>query len=65
VKSSGGATDPAAIPRHNHTRNFKAFIDTLDSGGDFCISATEARKAVEVVLAIYKSAKEHKVVKLN
>ena len=65
VKSSGGATDPAAISHQNHTRNFKAFIDALESGKDFCISAAEARKAVEVVLAIYKSAKEHKAVKLN
>ncbi len=65
VKSSGGATDPAATSHQNHTRNFKAFIDALDSGGDFFISGTEARKAVEVVLAIYKSAKEQKPVKLN
>jgi len=65
VKSSGGMADPAAISHQNHARNFKAFIDALDSGGDFCISASQARKAVEVVLAIYKSAREQRKVKLN
>jgi predicted dehydrogenase len=65
TKGSGGAGDQAAISHQNHTRNFKAFIDALESGKDFCISAAETRKAVEVVLAIYKSAKEHKAVKLN
>jgi predicted dehydrogenase len=49
----------------NHTRNFQAFIEALESGGDFLISGPEARKAVEVILAIYKSAKEKKPVKLN
>jgi len=57
--------DPAAISHQNHTRNFKAFIDALESGGDFCISGDQARKAVEVVLAIYKSAREQRKVKLS
>ncbi len=65
VKSTGGAADPSAISHQNHMRNFKAFIDALEGGKDFCISAAEAREAVEVVLAIYKSAKEQKPVKLN
>ncbi|UCC22994.1 MAG: Gfo/Idh/MocA family oxidoreductase [Planctomycetota bacterium] len=65
AKSSGGAADPTGISRENHRRNFKAFIDALDSGEDFCLSGSEARKAVEVVLAIYESAKEQKAIKLN
>ena len=64
IKSGGGVADPAAISYQNHTRNFEAFIDALESGEDFCISGTQARKAVEVILAIYKSAKEQKAVKL-
>ena len=56
--------DPAAITHENHTRNFKAFIDALESGEDFWISGQEARKAVEIILAIYKSAKKQKLVKL-
>lgn len=64
-KSDGGGADPAAISYENHTRNFQAFLDALESGGDFSIDGTEAKKAVEIILAIYKSAKEQKPVKLN
>jgi UDP-N-acetyl-2-amino-2-deoxyglucuronate dehydrogenase len=65
IEGGGGVADPAAISYQNHTRNFQAFIEALESGGDFWISGPEARKAVEVILAIYKSAKEQKLVKLS
>ncbi len=74
IEGGGGVSDPAAITHHNHTRNFKAFLDTLESGAPLLsceskkggwISGAEARKAVEVILAIYKSAKEQKPVKLK
>jgi len=65
VKGLGGVADPAAISHDLHTRNFKAFIDALESGKDFPLSGTEARKAVELILAIYKSAKEQKLVRLK
>jgi predicted dehydrogenase len=65
ITGGGGVADPAAIPYQNHTRNFKSFIDALESGKQFSITGTEARKAVEVILAIYKSAKEQRPVKLG
>jgi len=65
IKGGGGVADPAAITHENHTRNFKAFLDALDSGQDFWIDGREARKAVEVILAIYQSAKTQKPVKLS
>jgi UDP-N-acetyl-2-amino-2-deoxyglucuronate dehydrogenase len=65
IEGGGGVADPAAISYENHTRNFKAFLDALESGEDFWISGIEARKAVEVILAVYKSAKEQKPVKLT
>ncbi|MHC4394834.1 MAG: Gfo/Idh/MocA family protein [Planctomycetota bacterium] len=65
TKSEGGVSDPGAISHQNHTRNFKAFIDTLEGSNDISISAKEARKAVEIVLAMYKSAKEQKPVKFT
>jgi len=64
IEGGGGVADPAAISYENHTRNFQAFIKALESGEDFWIDGREARKAVEVILAIYKSAKEQKPVKL-
>ncbi len=65
VKGLGSAADPAAISHENHKRNFEAFIESLDSGRDFYINGSEARKAVEVILAIYKSAGQHKAIKLG
>ncbi|MEJ2700993.1 MAG: Gfo/Idh/MocA family oxidoreductase [Sedimentisphaerales bacterium] len=65
IEGGGGVADPAAITHENHTRNFKAFLDTLESGEDFWIDGREARKAVEVILAIYESAKDQKPVKLS
>ncbi|NLH42129.1 MAG: Gfo/Idh/MocA family oxidoreductase [Planctomycetes bacterium] len=65
IQGGGGVADPAAITHENHTRNFKAFIESLQTGKDFWISGPEARKAVEVILAIYRSAKEGRLVKLR
>jgi len=65
IQGQGGVADPAAISHENHKRNFQAFIDSLAAGVDSHIDGSEARKAVEVILAIYKSAKECKVVKLD
>jgi len=63
IQGGGGVADPAAITHENHTRNFKAFLDSLETGNEFFISGPESRKAVSVILAIYKSAKEQRLVK--
>lgn len=65
IQGGGGVADPAAITHGNHTRNFKAFLESLETGKDFWISGPEARKAVEIILAVYRSAKEGKLVKLR
>ena len=65
IDGGGGVSDPAAISYENHTRNFKAFLDSLDSGEEFWIDGSEARKAVAVILAIYESARTGKLVKLG
>ncbi len=65
IEGGGGVADPAAITYENHTRNFKAFINALEEKSKFEIEGAEARKAVELILAIYKSAKEQKLVKLR
>ncbi len=64
VQSGGGVADPAAIDYKNHTLNFKAFIDAIEGKGGACVGGDEAKKAVEVILAIYESAREGKIVKL-
>jgi len=65
IEGGGGVADPAAITHENHTRNFRAFLDSLETGKDFWIDGPEARKAVQVILAIYESAREGKLVKLG
>ena len=65
VKGPGGMAEPASITHENHRRNFKAFIHSLETGEEFCLRGNEARKAVEIVLAIYESARQQKPVVLN
>lgn len=56
----GGASDPASISYLFHKKNIAAFMAAIESGEPFEIDGAEARKAVEIILAIYTSAKEGK-----
>jgi predicted dehydrogenase len=60
IEGGGGVSDPAAIPFEPHARNIAAFLDSIESGSPFQIDGPEARKAVEIVLAIYKSSHDMK-----
>lgn len=62
IEGGGGASDPAAIPFEPHARNIEAFIKAVESGDPFVIEGTEARKAVELTLGIYASARQMKPV---
>ncbi len=64
IEGGGGVADPAAISYENHRRNFKAFLEALESGEHFWIDGPEASKAVQVILAIYESARTGKLVRL-
>ena len=64
VQGGGGVSDPAAISHGNHALNIEAFIDAIEGKGGMCVSGQEAKKAVEVILAIYKSAMEGRLVNL-
>ena len=65
IAGGGGKEDPGNILYENHKRNFQAFLDALEAGGEFCINPQEARRTVEVILAIYKAAREHRLVRLS
>lgn len=58
IGGGGGVSDPAAISFQLHAKNIAAFIESIEAGRPFEIDGTEARKAVEIVLAIYSSARE-------
>lgn len=65
IEGGGGVADPAAITHENHTRNFVAFLDALEKDEAFRINGAEARKAVEVILAVYRSAREGRPIALG
>lgn len=60
IEGGGGVADPAAIPFEPHARNIAAFIEAVESGRPFQIDGREARKAVEIILAVYRSARDKK-----
>lgn len=58
IEGGGGVSDPAAIPFEPHARNIEAFIKSVETGKPFEVDGMEARKAVEIIVAIYSSARE-------
>jgi predicted dehydrogenase len=51
-----GANDPTAIDFHQHQRNFEEVVTAIQEGREPSTSASEARKSVELIQAIYQSA---------
>jgi len=62
--SGGGVSDPKAISDIGHLRQLLDIIKAVDNGHPPAIDAIEARKAVELVLAIYASARNKRIVYL-
>ncbi len=52
-----GANDPTAINTYQHQRNFEEVVTAIKEGREPSTSANESRKAVELIQAIYESAK--------
>lgn len=52
-----GANDPSAINTYQHQRNFEEVVTAIHEGRKPTTSANESRKAVELIQAIYESAK--------
>lgn len=53
-----GAADPKAISFDGHQRNFEDFIQAINQNSKPAIDGQEARKAIEIILAIYQSASQ-------
>ncbi|MFO0900547.1 MAG: Gfo/Idh/MocA family oxidoreductase [Pirellulales bacterium] len=64
TKTGGGASDPAAIGHAAHARQFKDFVAALKQDRAPAIDGREGRRAVEIILAIYKSAESGRAVQL-
>ena len=64
TKTGGGAADPAAIGHHAHAELFRDFLDAIENDRAPAIDGVEGRRSVELIVAIYQSAKTGCAVKL-
>ncbi len=64
TKTGGGAADPAAIGHQAHAELFADFLDAIANDRPPLIDGREGRKSVELILAIYESARTGKAVAL-
>ncbi len=62
--TGGGAADPSAIGFHGHQKQFEEFCESLAQNRPLLVDGAEARKSVEIILAIYRSAETGSLVKL-
>ena len=62
--TGGGAADPTAIGHHGHTMLFKDVLNAIKAGKKPLVDGHEGRRSVEIILAIYKSAKTGRPVSL-
>jgi UDP-N-acetyl-2-amino-2-deoxyglucuronate dehydrogenase len=64
IGASGGASNPAAISHVGHARQLTDFVKAVESGKEPMVDGPEGRKAVEIILAIYRSAATGRMVEL-
>lgn len=64
VGASGGASDPSAISYQGHARQLADFVAAINEKRPPLVDGKEGRKAVEVILAIYESARTGRKVSL-
>lgn len=62
--SHGGVSDPADISYTGHQKQLEDMIDAIATKRQPLIDGAEGRKSVEIVLAIYESARSGKMVTL-
>jgi UDP-N-acetyl-2-amino-2-deoxyglucuronate dehydrogenase len=65
TKTGGGAADPAAIGHHAHAALFRDVLSAIDNNQPLSIDGLEGRRSVELILAIYESARTGNKVRLN
>lgn len=63
--ASGGSSNPAAISHLGHTRQLADFVRAIEAGAEPSVNGREGRKAVEIILGIYRSTEMGRVVELT
>jgi len=64
AEKSGAAADPGALPIGAHMAQIADLLDSIDEHRSPIVSGEEARNALEVVCAVYESARRHTSVSL-
>jgi UDP-N-acetyl-2-amino-2-deoxyglucuronate dehydrogenase len=62
--NTGGAADPRDISHAGHREQLADFLHAIDTGGQPRVDGREGRKAVELIRAIYRSARTGQAVRL-
>jgi predicted dehydrogenase len=62
--ASGGASNPAAISHEGHARQLADFVRAVEENRPPLVDGREGRRAVELILAIYRSAAEGRTIPL-
>lgn len=62
--SSGGSSNPGAISHVGHTRQLADFIDAIKENRKPFVDGAEGRRSVELIEAIYQSARTGTIVRL-
>jgi UDP-N-acetyl-2-amino-2-deoxyglucuronate dehydrogenase len=62
--ASGGSSNPAAISYVGHARQLTDFVEAIKSGRSPLVDGKQGRRAVEIILAIYRSSRSGQTVTL-
>lgn len=62
--SQGGVSDPAAISFKGHQLQIEDMLHAIETGSSPLVDGPEGRRSVELVLAIYKSARTGQTIQL-
>lgn len=65
VGATSSANDPAAADIHGHLEQFRDMVEALETGRQPVLDAREARKSVAIIAAVYRSAREGRLVGLT
>lgn len=65
TEGGGGAADPMSIGYANHRRNIEDFLNSRADGTPYSLNAREARKAVEIIEAIYESVEAGEPIRIE
>lgn len=64
VEGEGGSGDPTAISHAGHRAQIADLLESIETGRPPMITGEEARKPLELILAVYRSAREGREVSL-